>query len=216
MNSSSAMREPSDRLSLIYVGVSKIYRGYLAIIAIALLILVPIMVFAPGSTSIMVLVKNVAFFQFLGLLIMLPVMYRYIYKGFASLAVADKRTYGIGKIGALGLLAINTMAIGEYLYIMVATSLKSLTLLLMIMISFVLGFTLNLLTMIALYRLGNEFIIDELKLGVIGLIIATLLIVIPNLVTIYIGDIMGILSMAGILHGLNNVRKIIRDRWRNL
>ncbi|MFP3280678.1 MAG: DUF973 family protein [Vulcanisaeta sp.] len=144
------------------------------------------------------------------------IIYVYYYRGFTKLAMADPSRYSIGRIGSI----VNI--VGQIIGISLAALLLSLTFNLSnvwmaYLISSpgsIVGFVGSVLTMIALYRLGDHFNVSYLSAGAILLVFMAainLLNMIPgaSVVVGILGLLIGIPALILLMIGLNEVKKAV-------
>ena len=104
--------------------------------------------------------------------------YYFPYSGLVYLSRADRDKYGIGAWGGLGLLVLSGVLIIYGVYLI--ASHISLTMFLMMAVPIaIVGLIIQVFMYVALYRLGNDFNVGYLTAGIIILLFATVLSVIP-------------------------------------
>ncbi|MGC8607957.1 MAG: hypothetical protein ACP5L5_10425 [Vulcanisaeta sp.] len=196
-----------ERMILLYHGVSRIFDGYIASIALGILLaIVLVAIILSSDDNVNVLIHNFGIFFITVGILGLPFTFFFMYGGFTYLARADKGRYGIGVLGAIGLLALGLVLISEGAYLVI-TRVSYSIFLIMSVITIIAGFVFELLMYIVLYRLGDDFSVSYLTAGVIVSLFATVLLAVP--VINIVGDVIGLIAFVLILVGLNEVKKSI-------
>jgi hypothetical protein len=214
--------------SLIYDGVSLLFTGVIfeLIFDILIIIVTIAVVFSIvySGSSMMAnedylvneVVHAAAIIGIISGLIDFIIIYTYFYRGFTKLAMADPSKYSIGRTGSI----VNI--VGQIIGISLAALLLSLTFNLSnvwmaYLISSpgsIVGFVATVLTMIALYRLGNHFNVSYLSTGAALLVFMAainLFNMIPgaSVVVGILGLLIGIPALILLMIGLNEVKKAV-------
>jgi hypothetical protein len=214
--------------SLIYDGVSLLFTGVIfeLIFDILIIIVTIAVVFSIvySGSSMMAnedylvneVVHAAAIIGIISGLIDFIIIYTYFYRGFTKLAMADPSKYSIGRTGSI----VNI--VGQIIGISLAALLLSLTFNLSnvwmaYLISSpgsIVGFVAIVLTMIALYRLGNHFNVSYLSTGAALLVFMAainLFNMIPgaSVVVGILALLIGIPALILLMIGLNEVKKAV-------
>jgi hypothetical protein len=212
--------------SLIYDGVSLLFTGVIfelvfgILVAIVTIAVVFGIVYSGLITNEDYLVNEVvhaaAIIGIVFGLINFIIIYVYYYRGFTKLAVAEPSRYSIGRVGSI----VNI--VGQVIGISLAALLLSLTfnlsnvwiVYLMSSPGSIVGFVGSVLTMIALYRLGDHFNVSYLSAGATLLVFMAainLFNMIPgaSVVVGILGLLIGIPALILLMIGLNEVKKAV-------
>ncbi|WP_054856659.1 DUF973 family protein [Vulcanisaeta sp. JCM 16159] len=125
------------------------------------------------------------------------------------MARADSARYGVGRLGVLLSFVILGASFGIGLWF-VLTSISVGMLVVLDVIVGLAGLAPLVLMLIALYRLGDEFGVNYLSLGVILSLIGAILQVVP--VISIVGGILNLVGFILQLVGLNEVKRVIMSR----
>jgi hypothetical protein len=144
------------------------------------------------------------------------ITYVYYYRGFTKLAMADPSRYSVGRVGSI------VSIVGQVIGISLAALLLSLTfnlsnvwmVYLILSPGNIVGFVGSVLTMIALYRLGDHFNVSYLSTGATLLAFMAainLFNMIPgaSVVAGILGLLIGIPALILLMIGLNEVKKAV-------
>ena len=196
-----------EQLALLLEGVSRIFNGFIVGLVLGIIFAIAYVALILSSDD-----NAEAFIHGLGILIIIlgvlafPINYYFLYGGLVYLSRADRGKYGIGAWGGLGLLVLSGVLI-IYGVFLIASHI-SLTMFLMMTVPIaIVGLIIQVFMYVALYRLGNDFNVGYLTAGIIILLFATVLSVIP-LINV-VGGILGLVGFVLMLVGLNEVKNKI-------
>jgi len=149
-------------------------------------------------------------------LIAFVIVYAYYYRGFTKLAMADPSRYSIGRVGSIVSIAGQIIGISLTALLLTLTFNLSNVQIIYLMSSpgDIVGFVGSVLTMIALYRLGDHFNVSYLSVGAtltIFMAAVNLFNMIPGAsVIVKVLDLLiGIPALILLMIGLNEVKKAV-------